>query len=150
MTRADKIYIAVDFDGTIVDNRFPKIGDPVPGAAKWLTKLRNEGAGLILWTWRSGKHLEQAFEFCREHGIEFEFVNENPEVPSRSGKAFADIYVDDSGFGCPLRSNPRRGGNPIVDWRKVGPTIMKTVIMGHRVHARTPSLASSLASLFSF
>lgn len=131
---SDILNIAIDFDGTIVEHVFPEIGKPVPGAFKWLKKFQKAGARLILWTMRSdgqdaGDVLTQAVEFCREHGVEFFGVNCNPEQSSwtTSPKAYAQIYVDDAAFGCPLRENPRMGGRPFVDWDAVGPSLLTTI-----------------------
>lgn len=121
------MIIAVDFDGTLIDHQFPDIGKEVPGAFAWLRKFQEEGAGLILWTCRCdgdeyGPTLTQAVEFCRERGIEFVDVNCNTSASQwmRSPKIYADIYIDDKALGCPLRSNPRSGGAPFVDWDVVG------------------------------
>lgn len=125
------MFIAVDFDGTIVDHLYPDIGVPVPGAFEWLKKWQEKGAKLILWTMRSdGQHcgdvLTQAVEFCRAKGLEFYGLNENPTQDwSSSPKAYAQIYVDDAAFGCPLRKNPRVGGRDYVDWDIVGPAVSK-------------------------
>lgn len=126
--------VAVDFDGTIADHVFPDIGKPVPGAFKWLKRLQKAGARLILWTMRSdgqkhGDVLTAAVEFCREHGIEFFGVNGNPEQATwtTSPKAYAQVYIDDAAFGCPLRENPRAGGRPYVDWEQVGPAVLELI-----------------------
>jgi hypothetical protein len=126
--------IAIDFDGTIVDHRFPEIGKPVPGAFKWMKRLQKAGAKLILWTMRSdgqshGDVLSQAVELCRDNGIEFFGVNGNPEQHTwtTSPKAYAHVYVDDAAFGCPLRENPRVGGKPYVDWDTVGPKLLAEI-----------------------
>ena len=50
--------IAVDFDGTIVENKYPKIGKPKLFAFETLKKLQNEGYLLILWTYRHGQKLK--------------------------------------------------------------------------------------------
>ncbi len=47
--------IAVDFDGTIVDDNYPNIGKPKTFAFDTLKRLQNDGHRLILWTYRSGK-----------------------------------------------------------------------------------------------
>ena len=65
------IKIAVDFDGTIVDHDYPKIGKEKLFAFRTLKELEKQGARLILWTFRSGKELEEAVEYCRVNGIEF-------------------------------------------------------------------------------
>ena len=125
-------FIAVDFDGTIVDHRFPDIGSPVPGALEWLRAFKEAGATLILWTMRSdgqesGDVLTQAVEFCRSNGVEFDFANEHPQDWTTSPKAYAHVYIDDAAFGCPLRKNPRCGGRPFVDWDVVGPSVMEMI-----------------------
>jgi hypothetical protein len=139
--------IAIDFDGTIADHRFPEIGKPVPGAFKWMKRLQAAGAKLILFTMRSdhrgepsaefpdvagGDYLTQAVEFCRKHGVEFWGINTNPEQQSwtRSPKAYAHTYVDDAAFGCPLKENPSAGGRPFVDWEAVGPGLLSMTEQG--------------------
>jgi hydroxymethylpyrimidine pyrophosphatase-like HAD family hydrolase len=98
------IKIAVDFDGTIVDHEYPSIGKEKLFAFQTLRELEKKGALLILWTFRTGKELEEALEFCRKNGLEFYAVNKNyPEevfdeaVVSR--KINADIYIDDKNIG---------------------------------------------------
>lgn len=132
------MVIAVDFDGTIVDHKYPDIGAPVPGAIKWLKRWQELGAKLILWTMRSdgrpdhGDVLTQALEFCNSHGIEFYGVNSNPDQGwSSSPKAYAHIYIDDAAFGCPLAENPRVGGRMYVDWEVAGPAIESMLLRGH-------------------
>jgi len=126
-------FIAIDFDGTISDHRFPHIGEPVPGAFEWMRKFQEAGARLILWTMRSderdvdGDVLSEAVEFCGRHGIEFYAVNGNPtqRAWTTSNKCYAHMYIDDAAIGCPLRENPRVGGRPYVDWDVVGPLVME-------------------------
>lgn len=96
--------IAVDFDGTIVENRFPDIGEEKMYAIETLKMLRQEGHRLILWTYRHGRKLDEAVEFCRERGLEFYAVNKshpeeeyNPQRASR--KINADIFIDDRNIG---------------------------------------------------
>ena len=95
--------IAVDFDGTIVEHQYPDIGKELLFAFETLKELQKQGHQLILWTYRSGKELEEAVEFCRERGIEFYAVNKNyPEEqwdPDSPRKLQADIYIDDRNLG---------------------------------------------------
>ena len=122
------LIIGIDFDGTLVDHQFPKIGVPVPNAFDWLKKLQEAGARLVLWTMRSdgqrsGNVLTEAIDFCLEQGITFWGVNQNPEQDwSTSPKAYCHIYVDDAALGCPLKQNP--DGRPYVDWDTVGPILL--------------------------
>lgn len=94
--------IAIDFDGTIVEHNYPKIGKPLPYAFETLKALQEEGHLLILWTYRTGKLLDEAVEFCKENGIKFYAVNKNyPEEKFESTisrKILADIYIDDRNF----------------------------------------------------
>ncbi len=95
--------IAVDFDGTIVDHEYPEIGKPKLFAFETLKALQDKGVFLILWTFRAGKELEEAVEFCKKNGVEFYAVNKNyPEEifdDSISRKINADIYIDDRNLG---------------------------------------------------
>jgi hydroxymethylpyrimidine pyrophosphatase-like HAD family hydrolase len=97
------IKIAVDFDGTIVDHEYPLIGKEKLFAFQTLRELEKLGARLILWTFRAGKELDEAVEYCRKNGIEFYAVNKNyPEEifdDTVSRKIDADIYIDDKNIG---------------------------------------------------
>jgi hypothetical protein len=97
------IKIAVDFDGTIVEHKFPEIGKEILFAFRTLKELEKLGANLILWTFRTGKELDEAVEFCRKNGIEFYAVNKNyPEEifdETISRKINADIFIDDKNVG---------------------------------------------------
>lgn len=96
--------IAVDFDGTIVNHRYPAIGSEIPFAIATLRKLEEDGHEIILWTVREGHLLDEAVEFCRKRGLEFYSVNaEYPDAAwSGSGvsrKISADLYIDDLNLG---------------------------------------------------
>jgi hydroxymethylpyrimidine pyrophosphatase-like HAD family hydrolase len=97
------IKIAVDFDGTIVDHEYPAIGKEKLFAFRTLKELEKMGAQLILWTFRAGKELDEAVEYCRKNGIEFYAVNKNyPEEifdETISRKINADIFIDDRNVG---------------------------------------------------
>ena len=97
------MIIAVDFDGTIVEDVYPKIGKPVLFAFETLRKLQDQGHRLILWSYRSGKRLEEAVAFCENHGIVFYAVNKSyPEEQytlDQSRKIHADIFIDDRNIG---------------------------------------------------
>lgn len=100
--------IAVDFDGTIVEHRYPAIGKERPFATATLRQLQKDmpDMHLILWTVREGQLLEQAIEWCEQHGLQFYAVNANhpEELPSATAgtpcrKVTADIYIDDRNLG---------------------------------------------------
>ena len=95
--------IAVDFDGTIVDHAYPAIGKEKMFAFQTLKELQKRGCLLILWTYRTGKELDAAVEFCRTNGLEFYAVNKSyPEEildENVSRKVNADVYIDDRNLG---------------------------------------------------
>ena len=88
------MIIAVDFDGTIVEHKYPAIGRELPFAIETLRKLQSDRHKLILWTVREGGLLEEALSFCRERGLEFYAVNrdypeeEQPLLPQAEGGRF--------------------------------------------------------------
>ena len=99
------MVIAVDFDGTIVEHRYPAIGKELPFAIDTLRKLVEEGHRLILWTVREGQSLDEAVEFCRSRGLEFYAVNRDyPEEEKENNQRFtrkikADLWIDDRNLG---------------------------------------------------
>lgn len=97
------IKIAVDFDGTIVEHRYPAIGETKLFAFETLKEFQKRGFLLILWTFRVGKELDEAVEFCRSNGIEFYAVNKNyPEEvydEATPRKIDVDLFIDDKNLG---------------------------------------------------
>ena len=59
------MIIAVDFDGTIVEHRYPRIGEEIPFAVVTLKLLQQEKHRLILWSVREGALLDEAVEWCK-------------------------------------------------------------------------------------
>lgn len=116
MKPLNELIICIDFDGTVVTHEYPGIGREI-GAAPVLKRLVEAGARLILWTMRSGIHLEEAKGWFRDHGIPLFGCQRNPEQDTwtDSPKAYAHLYIDDAAFGCPLEyffPDER----PFVDW----------------------------------
>ena len=99
------MIIAVDFDGTIVQDNYPSIGKERPFATQTLRMLQAEGHQLILWTVRKGLQLDEALEWCRERGIEFYAVNKDfPEEDEQQNERYSrkikvDIFIDDRNVG---------------------------------------------------
>lgn len=99
-----RLIIAVDFDGTIVDDAYPRIGKPKMFAFETLKMLQRKNYQLILWTYRHGERLQEAVAFCAENGIEFYAVNKSyPEEKfdetESSRKLNADLFIDDRNVG---------------------------------------------------
>ncbi|MCI5709613.1 MAG: hypothetical protein MR301_00365 [Prevotella sp.] len=99
------MVIAVDFDGTIVEHRYPEIGNEIPFATETLKMLIADHHKLILWSVREGKLLDEAVEWCRERGVEFYAVNRDyPEERKDANQHFsrklkADLFIDDRNLG---------------------------------------------------
>ena len=98
--------IAVDFDGTIVDHRYPEIGEEKPFATDTLKMLIKDRNKLILWTVREGRLLDEAIEWCRQRGVEFYAVNKDyPEETEQNNQHFSrklnsiDYWIDDRNIG---------------------------------------------------
>lgn len=92
--------VAVDFDGTLsLDSQYPNIGRFNTHLYEALMKLKGIGWSIVLWTCREGKELKEAVEWCANNGLEFDAINENPpEVPFKSRKVVADMYIDDRAY----------------------------------------------------
>lgn len=98
------MVIAVDFDGTIVEHKYPEIGKEIPFATATLKMLTKEKHRLILWTVRKGPLLDEAVEWCRQRGVEFYAVNKNfPEEKVDEGGGYckidAELFIDDRNLG---------------------------------------------------
>ena len=95
--------IAVDFDGTIVEHKYPEIGKEKPFAIQTLRMLQREGNRVILFTSREGELLDDAIAFCHDRGLDFYAVNSNqpPDAlfPRQTSKVIADVYIDDRNLG---------------------------------------------------
>ena len=99
------MLIAVDFDGTIVENKYPEIGRELPFAVETLKMLQADRHRLVLWSCRQGRLLDDALDWCRERGLEFYAVNSDyPEEtfennPHFTRKIKADLFIDDRNLG---------------------------------------------------
>lgn len=95
-----KRVIAVDFDGTLCENKYPKIGKPNTELIKQLAEEKKKGKAVILFTCRDGQRLKEAVKWCSKQGLQFDRVNDNlPEriraYKGNTRKISADVYVDD-------------------------------------------------------
>lgn len=98
--------IAVDFDGTIVEHRYPEIGRELPFATATLRQLMADGHQLFLWSVREGDLLEEAVEWCSKKGVRFHAVNSfldedggDTKTPNYSRKLKVDCFIDDLNIG---------------------------------------------------
>jgi hypothetical protein len=139
--------INIDFDGTCVTHSFPQIGKSI-GAAPVLKKLTDAGHQLILFTMRSnritfkeinhhivpdtkGTFLNDAIQWFIDNDIPLYAVQSNPDQHNwtESPKSYAEMMIDDSALGCPLKYDPELSGRPFVDWIKVEEILIKSGII---------------------
>ena len=119
--------IAIDFDGCLCKNMWPNIGLPNFDAINAAIRAKQKGAALILWTCRVGDKLDNAIQFCKNYGLEFDAVNEN--LPERMAaynadprKVNADEYWDDLAVFVSAAADEGRGrftGGPGDDSIKI-------------------------------
>ena len=98
------MVIAVDFDGTIVEHRYPRIGEEIPFAIDTLKLLQQEKHRLILWSVREGALLDEAVEWCKARGLEFYAINKDYPEEQKDHQGFsrklkADLFIDDRNLG---------------------------------------------------
>lgn len=96
------MVIAVDFDGTVVEHEYPKIGRPIPFAIETLKQLQKDGHTLLMWTVREGDLLQEAIDYVESNGVKYFAYNKNyPEEDSSTAarKLNADIFIDDRNVG---------------------------------------------------
>ena len=98
------MIIAIDFDGTIVESRFPEIVSLLPQAKESINALHDAGHYIIIWTCRTGDNLLNAINFLLENGVKFHRVNEQStdnlkKYGSNSRKVYAHCYIDDKNIG---------------------------------------------------
>lgn len=120
------MIIGVDFDGTLAKHKYPEIGEEVPLAIEYCKEFQARGAQLILFTMRSEiNHLKEAVDWCKERGLEFWSINENPHQSdwTKSPKPYCNIYIDDLAINCPLTCCPDE--RYYVDWSIVGPQVLR-------------------------
>lgn len=98
-----KIY-AIDFDGTIVEDKWPEIGKERKETTDFIKAIQDIGCQWFLWTCRTGEDLDKAIDWCLHHGLYPNAVNEGTHPLYISGewrpvKPYADVYIDDKSSG---------------------------------------------------
>jgi hypothetical protein len=104
--------IAIDFDGTIVDHEFPRIGKLLPGAKEVINEWYDKGYFILIWTCRNNyepdhPEWDQApigavTKFLEKNGVKFHGINQQQPGLGfylESRKIFANVYIDDRNLG---------------------------------------------------
>lgn len=104
LMRKRPIIYSIDFDGTIVSNRYPGIGEINPDFERFMSKIKQSGDVWILNTMREGDELQEAVDFLKKRGYVPAAVNDNIESMkklflSNPRKIYADVYIDDHNAG---------------------------------------------------
>ena len=109
-----KMIIAVDFDGTVVEHKYPEVGQELDHCVRVLQKLVSYGHKLILSTMRSEGSLMDAVVWFDERNIKLWGINNNSEQHAwtKSPKVYAHIYIGDDALGCPINIKG-------ADWEKI-------------------------------
>ncbi len=93
------MIIAVDFDGTLVDHEYPRIGALKEGGREALKAFKKAGHKIVIWTCRSGESEAEVRRFLIDNGIPFDSINTPaPGTDLSTRKIYADIYIDDKGM----------------------------------------------------
>ncbi len=120
------MIIAIDFDGVLCEDKFPKIGKPRYEVISFVHQLMDQGHEVILWTTRNGQELASAVSWCDKYGLRFCSVNEpapsnaakyKNKYPTESRKVYADVYIDDHNIGYVIEENPHR---LLMEYLKIG------------------------------
>lgn len=98
------MIIACDFDGVLHGGEYPSIGMERRGAIATLCGAKRMGCYIILNTCREGKLLLDAINWCLDHGVPIDRINDNAPKNTalyggNSRKIFADLYIDDRQAG---------------------------------------------------
>lgn len=114
--------VAVDFDGTLVDSRYPDIGPTVPYALEVVKKLIESGIDVVIYTVRDGQALRDAEKWCKDNGLKIAGANYHPArdygptfPPS---KLDADLFIDDKNLCTPL-TKVIGFKRHCVDWQEI-------------------------------
>ena len=122
-----KITIALDFDGTCVEHRYPYIGKEATDCVATLKNWVNEhDVGLILSTMRCGEELKEAVQWFKNRDIKLYGIQEHPTQRkwTTSPKCHATLSIDDRNVGCPLKLDSEKK-HLVVDWKKIKPMVEK-------------------------
>lgn len=133
--------IAVDFDGTIVEHKYPRIGEEIPFAIDTIKKIQKEQHRIILWTVREGSLLEEAVAYCAKRGLHFYAVNKDYPEETMGDKGYsrklkADLFIDDRNLGG------------IPDWGMIYQIVRQGLTYEQALHSSSDNIQPRKKNLF--
>ena len=93
--------ISIDFDGVIVQDKWPEIGEEIPGAVSTINQWYDAGYWIIINSCRDSVHERVLLkDWLRHNCVPYHAINENLEWRIKKygtdpRKIGADIYIDD-------------------------------------------------------
>lgn len=115
----DKIYIAVDLHETCLKPTWQKeiSKEYYPFAKEALLKLSSmKEVCMILWSCSLPELNKEYFDFFKEDGINFDYINENPECPSTDYANFDLKLYFSLGFDDKFGFEPDEDWKPILEY----------------------------------
>lgn len=96
----DNFVVAIDFDGTIVEDAWPGIGKIRQEVVDFIHELKAQGHIVIIWTCREQEYRDHAIQFLKDNNIPYDYFNENPQdwidaFNNDSRKIGATFFLDD-------------------------------------------------------
>lgn len=116
--------IACDFDGTLVEDKYPAIGEPNIAVIELVREAQAKGCKVILWSCRDGRILSEAVTYMQcVHSIVFDAVNENivetkTMFQNDTRKVYANEYWDDKAVIISFENAPETNINT-AGWTNV-------------------------------
>ncbi|MCD8292332.1 MAG: hypothetical protein LUC23_01025 [Prevotellaceae bacterium] len=136
-----KLPVCVDFDGCMVAHHYPHIGNENHPCVEVLKKWQKAGVGIILDTMRCGRHLQEAVDWCREHGIQLYGIGKDPHQQewTQSTKAYGVYSIDDRNLGVPLKCMDGED-RPVVDWEAIDHLYTGIMLKSARYYIQNPTI----------
>jgi hypothetical protein len=119
--------IYLDFDGTVVEHQYPKMGRENFGCMEVIKKLQDAGHEIIINTYRAdmgAEELQKAYDYVNWHPkVDLEYGTKispkkipPPEWDLERQIIEEAIFIDDHASGIPLKPTVMVENGRMVDW----------------------------------
>jgi len=94
------VILSIDFDGTIVQDKYPGIGKALPGAIQAINELYDDGYCIIINSCRAREREDEMIDWLNRNGVKYCHCNENcceriVNYRTDCRKISADCIIDD-------------------------------------------------------